>query len=408
MSGILSVNILTQFLQDPNGVLPFLEVLKPTAVLVMDSMGIAQQIKQRLPNCIVIHRTWHPRDHEFPNEVQPEWFIQNYCQNVPAGIVVQCCNEPTGYGNLAGNALWFKTVMDLSPVPLALPNWGVGHPREDFGTDLDPMLLAFGRNPEHLLAVHEYFQQEPAGEQPFHIKRFQSIITRCQQLGIPPPKIVVTEAGRDVGGGARDGWRGTGWSEVTYGAKLQQQATLYKNTPVVGMCVFCMGKGGGSMWESFDFETAGTVKQMMIDWNGANPMTNTIPAPTTGGVRAKLTAVPAGVTYRNIRNQPDGTDIGDLLVGDEVIYYPQATSGTWVYVNPINQVPRPAGRQPAVDGWTSTNDVTFTPVTPSATSGLTQEQWDRLDIANRAIKLATAQIDTLLEEVKPSSSDGGF
>lgn len=353
MSGILSVNILAQFLQNRQAVLDFLVQLQPTAVLVMDDMGMAQQIKTLLPNCIVVHRTYHPDDAEFHMKWTPTQFADAYLANVPQGIVVQVLNEPSGYSNLPNLAGWCSSVMSIASgrgIRVCVPNFGVGHPTETPGTQLDGLWTAFGLFPEHYLGVHEYFQQDPVGEQPFHIKRWQSAVIRCQQLGITPPKIIVTEAGRDVGGG-HDGWKVV-FSESVYASKLQQQATLYKNTPVVGMCVFCVGKGGGNRWETFDIETAGTVKQSMIDWNRSNPVSQTIPAPSSGGIPATLTTIPGD--FINVRNQPNGTDIGDLLKGDVVTYFPNYRPETgWVYIVPTNTVPRPAGRQQAASGWVS-------------------------------------------------------
>jgi hypothetical protein len=330
VSGILSVNILAQFLQNRQAVLDFLVQLQPTAVLVMDDMGMAQQIKTLLPNCIVIHRTYHPDDAEFHMKWTPTQFADAYLANVPQGIVVQVLNEPSGYSNLPNLAGWCSSVMSIASgrgIRVCVPNFGVGHPTEAPGTQLDGLWTAFGLFPEHYLGVHEYFQQDPVGEQPYHIKRWQSAVTRCQQLGITPPKIIVTEAGRDVGGG-HDGWKVV-FSESVYASKLQQQATLYKNTSVVGMCVFCMGKGGGNRWETFDIETAGTVKQSMIDWNRNNPMTQ----PNYGTRIPDATVVLVGASAVNIRPAPstNNTPVGQLLGGEVVAYYSNPVNGWWQF-----------------------------------------------------------------------------
>lgn len=126
-------------------------------------------------------------------------------------------------------------------------------------------------------------------------------------------------------------------------------------------------------------------------------MTTIIPAPTTGGVQAKVTTMPGA--YVNIRSQPNGTDVGDLPLNAVVIYYPNYHPETgWVYIQSTYG-----------NGWVSyqSGGVVFTPVA-IPTGGLTQAQWDRLNSANTSIKTATAEIDQLLQEVKPPIGGGGF
>lgn len=83
-----------------------------------------------------------------------------------------------------------------------------------------------------------------------------------------------------------------------------------------------------------------------------------IPAPTTGGVKAKLTKVPQD--FINVRHQPNGNDVGDLLVGDVVTYYPDApviaANSQWVYQTPLTPTDRPEKRQNAAAGWVSLQD----------------------------------------------------
>lgn len=92
-------------------------------------------------------------------------------------------------------------------------------------------------------------------------------------------------------------------------------------------------------------------------------VTPPIPAPTEGGVLSTLTTIPG--VYVNVRPQPgSATDSGDLLKGDVVKVYPPVNG--WVYVEPVNPVTRPEGRQPAAKGWVSLQygAVAFTPVPP--------------------------------------------
>lgn len=331
---MLSINILAQFLQNRADLLSHLTQLKPNAVVVMDEMGLAVEIKTRLPQCIVVHRSHHPDDAEFHMKWTPTQFANVYLSAVPAGIVVQVLNEPFGYGNLPALAAWCATVMAIAAgrgIQVCVPNFGVGNPTETPGADLDGLWEAFRQFPQHYLGLHEYFQNEPADE-PYRTGRFRNILRRFDQLRIPHPKIIISEAGHDIGGGPNDGWRAV-FDEVSYAARLERQASIYKDTSVVAMCIFCAGRGGGGMWQSFDVETAGTVKQRMVDYNRNNPMSNSTPTPPLDyGTRqpaGTITLVNASVV--NIRNLPttQGSTVLGQFKGSEVVPFYDTPQNNW-------------------------------------------------------------------------------
>lgn len=396
---MIGINLLAQFLQDRNGVFTYLTTLKPPAVVVMDDMPFATEVKRILPNCLVVHRSWHPDDAEFHLKWSPDQFAAAYLTNVPSGIIVQCLNEPYGYANLIQLGNWCKTVMGIATsrnIRLCLPNFGVGNPLEDVA-QLDGLWRAFQQYPQHVLSVHEYFQWDPTLE-PYHTGRFKAIVTRFQQLGIPAPKIIISEAGRDVGGGVDDGWR-TVFDEPTYATKLKQQAEIYRNTAVMGMCVFCMGKGGGDRWRNFDFETAGIVKQTLVDYNRSLPVT-LLPKPDLTPLH-QATVVAAASIGSNVRDSADtsGAIVKQLFAGNTIQISEKSFNNdgyNWYQLGVNEYV-------------ADTDAFDWTPKTAPVTSvGLTQAQWDRLNNANTAIKTAAAEIDQLLSEVKPPIGGGGF
>ncbi|MDW8259434.1 MAG: hypothetical protein RML32_08320, partial [Gammaproteobacteria bacterium] len=186
-------------------------------------------------------------------------------------VVVQALNEPDGYRNLEVLGLWCALAMREASrrrIRLALPNFAVGHPDEHaiMRGALDDLIVEFGRHPEHLLAVHEYFVEDPTRE-PYHVGRVQTLLKRFDFLRVPRPLVVVTECGRDVGGGRHDGWRDTGWGEIEYSNRLLSMARVHTQTGVYASCVFCYGPGFGNDWQSFNVDDAGTVLEAAERYN---------------------------------------------------------------------------------------------------------------------------------------------
>ena len=127
-----------------------------------------------------------------------------------------------------------------------------------------------------------------------------------------------------------------------------------------------------------------------------------VPAPTTGGVRAALTQIPQD--FVNIREQPDGADLGDLHVGDQGTYFaPTPASAGWAYFE----------ADKGVSGWVSLQGgkVVFQPILlppGDETYPVTGIQIAELQaLAVDARKLAD-RIDTLVAEVVQPGADATF
>ena len=69
---MIGLNILAQFVSDHQRLLLVFDALQPHAVVVMDDVGLAVELKQRLSACTVIHRAWHPDDAEFHLKWTPQ------------------------------------------------------------------------------------------------------------------------------------------------------------------------------------------------------------------------------------------------------------------------------------------------------------------------------------------------
>lgn len=335
---MLSVNILAQFVRDRAALLRWLQDLKPDAVLVMDDYALAVEIKRLLPTATVIYRHWHEHDAEWHHKVSASDWLTAHAQFGQNGIVVQALNEPGGYGDVTPLVNWCVDLMRLAHargIPLALPSFAVGHPDEKLIASgaFDRLLKAFDQYHEHLLLDHEYFVNH-ADDEPWNVGRVYLLHQRAKQLKLTPPRVVIGECGRDVGGGERDGWKHTGWSEAEYFARIREQAARYKvlfDQPIP-MMLFCYGRGGNGRWDSFDIEQADTLKTLMVQENRKEAMTQT---PTNAyGKR-----IPRGrVTLRNmgsaknvrVRNAPttSGSEIvGSLFGGEELPYYETVVNG---------------------------------------------------------------------------------
>lgn len=191
---------------------------------------------------------------------------------------------------------------------------------------------------------------------------------------------IVTEFGylRDYSNPYK-GWRGI-WDANKRTAFLDEWMPFF-NAEQMPVCTFCFdpwdqptveaAKAEGlGFWDYSDVIQKMQTLNKTYQWSEKMP----IPDPTSGGVQATLTSVPS--TYINIRQQPNsnaGSDIGDLLPGDVVNYFPTyQPAGTegWVFVQPVRQVARATGQQVAVNGWVSKQNGTVifteagTPVPP--------------------------------------------
>lgn len=401
MTAPFGLNILAQYVRDRNALMAWLNAANPAACVVMDDANLTQQVKKALPVTTVIHRAYNPNDSRWWTAVNAQTWVDAHVGFAANGVVVQCLNEP-----VLDNAgmTWLEQVCALCPpdVALALPNFAVGNPYEgDILNGKYDRLLRLVCGTRHILALHEYFHDDPAAEQPWLCGRYAYWQRRARELGLPEPRIVITEHGRDIGGGRHDGWQDAGWSQEQYCNRLlDAQEDVYLNA--VPVCVYCWGTGANNDWLSFDIQDAGTLQKMLINWNENHPIQEqppmpNVPPPTTGGVNATLTKMPG--SYVNFRIQPNSSapDVGDAYKGDDGVYYPDAISGGWGYFR----------RSDGTEGWISLQNgaVAFTvdapePPDPEPPSGLPQWTQQEVDDLTKARDL----IDAVLKGKSPTGN----
>lgn len=403
MTAPFGLNILANYVRDRNALLNWLTAAQPAATVVMDSHDLTQQIRKALPDSIVIHRAYNPNDAHWWDAVTPQEWLNAHLPFAANGVALQVLNEPV----LNDAALtWLEQLCALCPpdVRLALPNFGVGNPFE--GNILEGMydrLLRLVCGTRHILATHEYFKDDPYAERPYLCGRYTYWLHRARELGLPAPTIVITEHGRDVGGGRHDGWQDTGWGEQGYFDRLEEAQYANYYADGIPVCIYCWGTGANNDWLSFDIQSAATLQQRLIEWNHTHPIKEQptmppVPPPTSGGVRGTLSKMPS--TFVNVREQPStsGRDLGDLYLGTHGTYFPNATSNGWMYFEP--------DANPT--GWVSLQggDVAFTadstPVPPPDGSvTLTAEQYAELKTHSDAIA-------AILKEVAPDENGVPF
>ena len=268
----LSLNVLADTVGDKGRLLTWVERLRPRSVLIMDDASLAQRIASTYPETATLYRKFSPNDAELHLQVSPTEFINSVAYAAKNGVIVQALNEPSGYTNLPELVKWCVDVMAEASkrgIRLALPNFAVGHPNlQAIATGMfDPLIRAFKRYPAHVLSVHEYFDSSPAHE-PHHIGRVSHLLKQFDALRVDRPVVIVTEAGRDVGGGVNDGWKAV-FNAEQYIARLQTMRDVMTRTGVYSACVFCYGGGYGERWQSFNVSDAPEMINAMAAGNRA-------------------------------------------------------------------------------------------------------------------------------------------
>lgn len=268
----LGLNVLAQTVTDRQALEYWIAHQQARAVLIMDDPALAAALAWKYPALLVIHRAWRADDASLHLTMTPQAFIDSVRDIGRRGVVVQALNEPAENDTLPRLAVWCADVMRLAAaagIRLALPNFAVGNPTEEAirRGRLDALVTAFGRHRGHLLAVHEYFQQS-AVDEPWHVGRVSTLLSRFDMLRIPRPITIITEAGRDIGGGRGDGWRDTGWGEGRYADLLINMAAMHEvRAGAYAALVFGYGRGFGDHWQSFNVEGAGDVLRRMAEHN---------------------------------------------------------------------------------------------------------------------------------------------
>lgn len=319
----ISLNIHAQFVQDTPRLKAHLQAVQPASVLVMDGLGLAQELKALLPDCIVINRIYP--DDDIHNRKSPTDWMNERAPQAAGGIWQYTTNEAGFSPNLIQ---WHIELCHLAiqrNVPLVIANCSVGTPApEDWAAGRELFELMNTRRDLFILGLHEYWcavvtsgflggapnhAGVPIGETGgvnlipssawpdptpipmYHCGRFTTLVDYCNSVGIQPPRIILTEHGFDDVSDIKAwsetliqtppytsirGWRSCeeqlkawygaqGWSSQRAYFEMLKYAdqTIYKDSPVEAQLIFCWARPDNSNWEQFDVSDARELQDLL-------------------------------------------------------------------------------------------------------------------------------------------------
>lgn len=360
MTAPISLNVLAMFIRDRARLLAWVAQARPSVITIMDDLALARYLRQQYPSMTVIHRRYHPDDHRLHETMTPKAWLDAHVGDAADGVIVQALNEPTASPALIAWCVELMALAHARGIRLCLPNFAVGNPNErsiESGA-YDDLLRAFARYPEQLFGVHEYWKHAPTDPRDVRwlVGRFIYWLDRAKLIGVNKPRIILTEFGRDDGGGVNDGWRGVGIPEAQYADMLVQAHRLIYAPHGIPVCVFGYGAGADNRWQSFNVEGAETVLSKLAAYQESTPVPQvpTYPRPENLGDPAEHVVTWVKNLYVNLRALPSAssTDIGDVKTGDRVLARPLTWDGNgykWA------RLERPAG-------WIASELLTLTPV----------------------------------------------
>lgn len=354
---------------------------RPKWLLVMDGLELCKQLLAASPETNVIHRNYGVTqgDDGVFAKVSPEQWLDLRAKEAEEGVWLMTTCEP-GWG--ADVIAWHVRLMKLCiprKIRLVVGNWSVGTPDPSVIEMAKPLLELCAAHPElFVVGLHEYAnavitsgftggapdgwdqghnkQHHPDYQKPeswplngeakiktkWHIGRFQFWLEYCRSVGIPLPRIVLTETGFDDVSDVKfwtntlprtdgyDGIRGfktlqTYWKQVfpqwshdrAYFEQLKYaQGNIFEGTPVEGACIYCYGHIDPN-WAQFDTEGHTELLGYLEDYT-VQPTPNYKPAEFVAGDTYTLVIKGA---YRNLRETPGvgtGKLVGQVNAGEVV------------------------------------------------------------------------------------------
>lgn len=362
MTSLMSFNVLAQYVHDKPRLINWVQANKPKYLVLCDDDGsIANQTRGYTTN---IRRAVAGNDATVYASQSPQDWLTARAALAAQGDWLYVLNEPAGYGDLDTLVKWLIEVMRIAKnagIHCVVGNWGVGSPDEKLienGT-FDALAAAIGD--WHVLGLHEYFKNDAAAEAPWLCGRCSYWLERYPHL-----PIVLTEHGRDVGGGRNDGWQGTGWGESGYETRLSAAAPVCENLP---RCLFCWGYGAGNQWLSFDVQsTSDAFLAFVASFQEATVTPILAPVPQLTSATVTATADPSGANIRAAATTSSAI-IGKLHVGDHVMYLPMVIQGGVYSVgSAIRHDWLALGQGYVAKGVITLKDVPSTPVKPAPAS----------------------------------------
>lgn len=331
------LNILGQYVKDSNRLQTWVHDTQPAACLVMDNPALAQTLRTLSPSTLVIHRSYHPQDSNWQAVMSPAEWLNAYKVNGP---VLQVFNEPgPAVADVPRFLDWLISLMRIATAQnyrLVVGNFAVGTPNEkDIQAGVYDRLLQALAESNHILGLHEYFNQAPLPDSPYLCGRFKFWIERAHSLGISRPEIVITEHGHDLfKGGFQTGLSST----QVFIQYLREARTLYQPYGIA-TCTFCYGYGANNQWVTWDIEDTLEVLAFMQIYQEQSSVPTITPVVTS---QSQVHVTNSGV---RMRDQPSlkGNVLRTLTLNTVVTLYTTSIVYTadgyvWRYVKALDAV----------------------------------------------------------------------
>lgn len=335
---------------------------KPRWLLVLDNLDLAKDIKQSCPATNVIFRAW-PDEALHTRFTPQQWVSQKLAER--GDLWFHTHNEP-GFSDAVLD--WTAQVIELAAsggLKVVVLNLSAGTPApEDWKRPAARRVLeALDKHrATAVLGLHEYFggvvtsgfvggfptRIQPADWPPsvaditcWHCGRFRLLMSACADMGIQPPRIVLTEHGADDMSdikawldtlqktpphGSIRGWRTleaqwrawwTGWTaDRAYFEQLAYaDRVIYAGSPVEAQLVFCYGASSAD-WQQFNIETSGELLTRLEEYAKSELPPEPPPKPPAPG--AYILRRPPGRS--NVRAAPKLGDniLSEVGDGDEI------------------------------------------------------------------------------------------
>jgi hypothetical protein len=284
---------MTKSLIGPNAALRYLkayhahvnywrEVNPTTALAYVDKPDHAPYILEyaaALPDTLIVARIKHDLDGGFHTKPtgagDTRYYVSSpgdyhraygYLGRVP-NVVLHIFNEPNGFADadeIERLVQWMAEYINLAireKTKSVLFNWADRNPQiiaGMFDPRFDEILKKMAEHPElFYMGMHFYGPDEI-------VSHIESYVTRCERLGIVPPKVIGTEWGLDKHDGSKEnGYKSWGWGGLKYamwqtGQVRNELAPYIKRGVLIGLQCFQEGNSGG--WEAFDYENDAAYK----------------------------------------------------------------------------------------------------------------------------------------------------
>lgn len=341
LASIYGDNVLADSLRDENKRRMMLETWierQPRLLVIMSDPAYANYLANHpsLGSTIVVHRYYRPDDHEFHRTWKGreyEW-LQEHSANLDPKVWIQVLNEPDGWNSTQAVVEQVQFVLNVSAAAAHLGrkivafNYSKGNPNPTFIERglFDAALTRLTVN-GHALGLHFYFEED-AEKEAYTFRNLLSLW--AGRLSIKQRRrllLLVTEFGRDIGGGENDGWRATGWTEQEYAQRCIRAANHMARVwgQPVPVAVYCRGAGYGNKWRNFDTLDARDFHKILTE---QGKVMFGMPKSYIRSGPAKVAALPA--RYIRLRSAPSTE--GTTILGQVSVGHPVQVLETWARI----------------------------------------------------------------------------